>query len=145
LSISSPEPRDGLLHWLKVLATTLSLGIVAASLQLLGGHRTAALLRRVPRGRSWPRDGDVLTRARAVSRRVARVAAWMPGRPRCLARALLIQMLLRRRGIAAEVALGVAHGQPFEAHAWVEVDGVPVSDDADVIGRYTVLQRLRTA
>jgi len=46
----------------------------------------------------------------------------------CLSKALVAQFLLRRAGIPAQLRLGAARNQlkPFEAHAWIEVDGVTV-------------------
>jgi hypothetical protein len=45
---------------------------------------------------------------------------WM--RALCLPRALAAQTMLRRRGIASRLCLGVArHGGAMEAHAWVEI------------------------
>lgn len=42
----------------------------------------------------------------------------------CLARALVLCRLLRRRGFPARLCLGAARtGGIFEAHAWVECDG----------------------
>jgi len=41
----------------------------------------------------------------------------------CLPRALAAHAMLRRRGIASRLCLGVAHdGGEFAAHAWIEVD-----------------------
>jgi hypothetical protein len=65
-------------------------------------------------------------------------AAHLPARPNCLARSLALQTLLHRRGIPAELRLGVRkEGQHFEAHAWVEFDGQVLNDSADVHTRFT--------
>jgi hypothetical protein len=43
---------------------------------------------------------------------------------RCLAKALVLQWMLGRRGIASEVRIGVRRGDgPLRAHAWVERRG----------------------
>jgi hypothetical protein len=45
-------------------------------------------------------------------------------RPTCLVSALVLFRLLRRRGQAAELVIGLPEGaSTSEAHAWVEVDG----------------------
>lgn len=45
---------------------------------------------------------------------------WM--QTKCLARALAAQAMLRRRGIASRLCLGVAReGQALSAHAWIEI------------------------
>jgi len=56
----------------------------------------------------------------------------------CLARSLVVWFLLRRRGIDAVLVIGAADPGDgvLPAHAWVEVDGEPVNDDAGVRVRY---------
>ncbi len=50
-------------------------------------------------------------------------------RPNCLDRALVLWWQLRRHGVAADLRLGARKEQRrFEAHAWVEVEGVPLCD-----------------
>lgn len=45
----------------------------------------------------------------------------------CLPQALVLQDLLHRRGLAAELRIGVLPGSnPLQAHAWVELEGVPL-------------------
>jgi hypothetical protein len=63
----------------------------------------------------------------------------LPGFTPCLPRAIVLEALLRSSGRVAELRVGVATlkaGLPPEAHAWVEVDGVPV---AETVTGYTVL------
>jgi len=68
---------------------------------------------------------------------------------RCLGRSLVAWFLLRRRGVDAVLEIGarlpVVAG--LDAHAWVEVDGVPIGEAADVreqFGSFGVrLPRLR--
>jgi hypothetical protein len=50
---------------------------------------------------------------------------------------MVLQALLRRQGIDSGLHLGVRKDSgPFEAHAWVEIDGVVVNDSEDVRIRY---------
>lgn len=57
---------------------------------------------------------------------------------RCLVRSVALARLLRRRGIGAEICLGARkEGERLDAHAWVEVDHVVVSDPEEVAARYT--------
>jgi len=59
----------------------------------------------------------------------------------CLPRALAVQAMLRRRGIASRVCLGVARqGETLGAHAWVEVDGHTIVGAGDA-GRFTLLAK----
>jgi hypothetical protein len=62
--------------------------------------------------------------ARRLARAVDRAAARLPGESRCLARAMVLQWLLRQRGMAAAVVIGVrpgdARGEALrDLHAWV--------------------------
>ena len=60
-----------------------------------------------------------------------------PGADTCLVRSLALLGVLRRNGIPAELRIGVGTTQPrLAAHAWVEVDGVPVNEAANVATRY---------
>lgn len=66
-----------------------------------------------------PVDAAGCRRALHVCRRLSRLAP----RATCLVRALAGLLLLRRRGIAAVVRLGVVKsGDAFSAHAWLMVD-----------------------
>jgi hypothetical protein len=56
----------------------------------------------------------------------------------CLQRSAVTTCLLRRNGIAAQMVIGVQH-LPFQAHAWVEVDGTVVNDRSYVREIYSVL------
>jgi hypothetical protein len=59
---------------------------------------------------------------------------------RCLQRSAVLTCLLRSRGINADWVIG-CRKIPFMAHAWVEVDGVVVSDDPRILKIYSVLDR----
>lgn len=73
--------------------------------------------------------------------RVCRVAPWRPG---CLARALALEGMLRRRGYArAEVRVGVRRkAGEFSAHAWVVCGGEVVGDDPEHVAEYEPLPAL---
>jgi hypothetical protein len=86
-----------------------------------------------------PRQRSEMATARwavdAVGRRLPRAT--------CLVRALALQHLLRQQGIAGQMRLGVAHAGTFQAHAWVEVDGTPLTGGED-LSAYRVLPPLET-
>ena len=72
-----------------------------------------------------------------ITQLVTAVAANLPMRCLCLEQSLAAAWMLRRRGGAAPIGLGVAGTRgAFDAHAWVEVDGRSV-----VSPRYVPLQR----
>jgi hypothetical protein len=55
-----------------------------------------------------------------------RVLERLPSDSRCLTRSLVVTRVLARRGIGASLVIGVAPAPNFAAHAWVELDGVPL-------------------
>jgi hypothetical protein len=58
----------------------------------------------------------------------------------CLVRSLTLQRLLARRGVGTELRLGVSKEQEsLAAHAWVELDGEPISERGPVEARYLPL------
>ena len=49
---------------------------------------------------------------------------------KCLDQSLVLRWLLRRQGIDARIVFGARkEDEQMEAHAWVEIEGVPISDD----------------
>lgn len=58
----------------------------------------------------------------------------------CLQRSAAVTRLLRRRGAAAQLVIGCRQG-PVGSHAWVELDGVIVSDRINGQDFYQVLDR----
>ena len=60
---------------------------------------------------------------------VTRIATYFPLSAKCLAQALTARAMLRRRGIASIMHVGVARSEEaaFEAHAWLEAAGVEVT------------------
>lgn len=105
-----------------------------------GFARTAALIRRL--GRDGPGNRGGLD-PREVARLVDAAASLT--RARCLPRSLVLWHLLRHRGASAEVRMGVCKlaDDSLSAHAWLELDGLPLNDGADVCERYAVLPSLR--
>ena len=69
---------------------------------------------------------------------------YMPGRVKCLARALATQVLLGRCGHLAQLRIGVAKSEQgqLEAHAWVESQGRIVIGGLKDLARYTPLPPL---
>ena len=72
-----------------------------------------------------------------IGRLVNIAAAQVLPEGNCLTRSVYLQWLLRRRGIASDLRLGVQlQGGELLAHAWVEYAGMPINDSADVAERY---------
>ncbi len=119
-----------------VAGCAAALLLVKLCLKVAGFGRTyAAFTRLIGRRGSEAVTPAVL--AEAV-RRVALVAAFFPGRALCLEQSLTLWTLLRRRGIDADLRLGV-QPYPFGAHAWVEHRGEPINENPEFIRTFTAL------
>ena len=69
--------------------------------------------------------------------RLTRIAGrYVPANGSCLRQSLLVWWLLRRKGVPAELRIGVRKQEGFAAHAWVELAGQPVNDAPDVAERF---------
>ncbi len=117
-----------------VLRCLLLLPMAAILLQACGMRRTAVLLARMGRRA----DADALA-PRTIARLVDASASILGAN--CLQRSLVLRQLLRNRGMPAEIRFGVSRAVNggLSAHAWVELDGLPLNDGADVFERYAAL------
>ncbi len=82
---------------------------------------------------------EIMGMATAVNRaaRLVRIPA------NCLTRSLLLGWLLRRRGVASQLRIGVKMSNgSLAAHAWVEYEGVPINDQPDVGEQFAAFQPL---
>jgi hypothetical protein len=89
----------------------------AASLRVLGVKRTLRLTTRPVR-----RPARIVIDEAAAA--IDRAGRYVPGGT-CLSNAIALTWMLRRRGVDAAVRIGVKRAGGFEAHAWVECDGLP--------------------
>jgi hypothetical protein len=106
-----------------VLACMVTLAVVDLHAKLRGLRRTLQLVS----GARATTDSLSPDLVAETARRVSVAAAFYPRRALCLEQSLALYVLLRRRGVNAQLRLGV-QPRPFFAHAWVEVDGVPVAE-----------------
>lgn len=61
---------------------------------------------------------------------------------RCLERSLTLQRVLRKRGVAAELRIGVEKKDSKVAgHAWLEIDGEPVGEPEGIDEKFAALVR----
>jgi hypothetical protein len=119
-----------------VLRSLLLLPMVAVRLRTRGLARTTAWLERL----RHPDEDDAETLAPEEIARLVHAAASLL-RIRCLPRSLVQWHFLRHRNASAEVRMGVsklADGS-LAAHAWLELDGLPLNDPANIVKRYIVL------
>jgi hypothetical protein len=87
--------------------------------------------------RRQPPAPERVSHALVIARLVNVAAAHAPFALTCLHRSVALWRLLRRRGTHAELRLG-AHRPDgtFEAHAWVECNGVPLDDQSSGVSSY---------
>ena len=72
-----------------------------------------------------------------LARLVNAAANHSPIRAACLTRSLTLWWLLRRRGIAGDLRIGVSNDTgEFEAHAWVEYEGTVINDSVASVQRF---------
>lgn len=65
-----------------------------------------------------------------------------PYRAKCLPQSLTLWWLLRRQGIESQLRFGARkNARRMEAHAWVEFEGTPLNDSADVGERFKPFER----
>lgn len=106
---------------------------VRAHLKLFGFGRSVAAARRLAGEPSAVPPGvdprEMVTRSGDA---VAIAGAFFPGRAICLEQSLALFVLLRRRGVPAELRFGV-QPYPFSAHAWVEYGETPVNENPEHI------------
>jgi Transglutaminase-like superfamily len=129
-------------------ASLVLLPVIQFLLRVRGLKRTAAAL---ARHSDHPSGSIDIATATSMADAVSVVAGRKMVGALCLGRSLLLWFLLRRRGMDAVLVVGAdaATGDDWEAHAWVELNSVPVNDVADVRIRYGSfgldLPRLRPA
>lgn len=119
-----------------VLFIALLLPIFWLKVKVLGECR----LRPYPRMSSMQvdREPSSLEAACLLGRMVNTVAHHVLPPDSCLSRSLLLLWLLRRRGIAGNLRIGVRFDNGhLHSHAWVDIAGHPVNDTHDVAERFT--------
>jgi hypothetical protein len=116
------------------LSAVMLLPLFWLGLRVFGLARFQAWLERAPFvAKTSPSVGELS----AIGALVNSAAYYAPGPVTCLTRSLYLRWLLRRRGIASDFRIGVQLVQgKLDAHAWVEVTGMPINDAADVAQRY---------
>lgn len=129
-------------HRALVLEAALALTAARAALALVPPRRLlrnatgAATAPALPPPAPW-----MLTRGRAVAGAIDGAARRLPWTSTCLVRALAGRFMLRRRGIACALHLGVAKAAGrLEAHAWLTVGDLILTGGAEAPG-FTPLAR----
>lgn len=133
----APPPRSAFVRWRelsghdkrRLLALMWMLPLVHLALALFSFLRVRGFLERHSANRP---PADCTPAAVADAARLAELAE-IAGRrgaiaASCLRQALVVWWWLRRRGLPAQLRIGVSGGgAAFAAHAWVELDGVALA------------------
>lgn len=119
---SSLPPAERALAW----RLALLLPLIDLSLRLIGFQRSWGWIARfAPMAVTKAAESGDLAAAQRTASIARAVGARSPWRTSCLRQALALWLLLRRRGLDAQLKIGVIQRQaPFMAHAWVELGGV---------------------
>ena len=119
----------------QTIEAALTLFGVRVLLGVLPFRLAVRLLRFTP-GKAGGGGRVVAAEADAIGRAIARAARHVPFRAVCLQQAFAALLMLRRRGLAATLHLGVAREpDALSAHAWCRCGAVPVTG-AEGTNRY---------
>ncbi len=125
-------------EWWVLISSMVLLPSIALALHLKGFRWTRSFLQKCIPETKKPAAETNLATAQSVARMVSVAANHGLYRANCLKRSLATWWLLQRRGIAAELNIGVNKDtEEFKAHAWVGyMDNVLVEAD-DITERFS--------
>ena len=112
------------------LRATVLLPLVAVSLRWRGFRATQATLQRSLLNDNQEREAALVSKSAAMIAHMVN-AADRHGlvHPSCLAKSLTLWWLLARQGISSHLRIGIRKKEEkFEAHAWVERDGIALNE-----------------
>jgi hypothetical protein len=136
-TLSGDRLRALMLAW-------LMLPLVDLSLRITSMVRVRRRLGTVSRWLPLEPARDPHAAARADYRLVAAAARRQPWSMGCLRRTLVLEALLRARGVATDLHFGARReGQGLVAHCWLELDGVPVGESAEDLAHYVPLHPVK--
>ena len=133
-------------RWLLVGLVVL-LPAIGVALRLFGVRRTYRLLG--GSGRPETVSAEISDASRTSAKRLGRLVSIAsrrgPYTATCLPQSIALRWLLCRRGMSAEVRIGVRKesGQ-MHAHAWVELAGQVINDHSAVEAEYAVYREFAT-
>jgi hypothetical protein len=126
-----------------LLNTFILLGLVRLGLWLLPFQRLRQLLTKLGRSPLQYQQGQQIQLSKIVWA-VNLSSRYLPGKVKCLARALTTQVIMTRHGFSPQLRIGVAKGETgkLEAHAWIESQGKIVIGYLKDLSRFTPLPSL---
>ena len=121
-------------------AVTL-LPVVSRSLHKRGFQQTQEKLAKKLAGAAPMEKGATADTLEKTCRMVKAGVHYGLGHPTCLEQSLVLWYLLRERNISARLRVGVRKSaEKFEAHAWVEHDGVALNQSEEVHQHYAAFE-----
>ena len=125
-----------------LLEALILLPLVALSLTLWGMRRTQSVLAQLSQQTMLVPSTALLPQVDKTARMVGIAAQYSLLRTNCLKKSLVLWCLLRRQGIESELRIGVRREQnEFQAHAWVEYEGIVLNDTQSVRQRFAMFER----
>jgi hypothetical protein len=102
-----------------------------ARVRWLASRRNLPRTLQVLRGESPPQSSGIVEQVVGLrlGHAVGRTLGTLPADSRCLMRSLVLVRMLAGRGIESTLVIGVRPGPEFEAHAWVESNGMALLPD----------------
>ena len=128
-----------LLEWQLLITSALLLPLTALGLKLIGLKRTQQLMEKfspnAPKT-SLPVEQE-LQEGQMVAHMVSVAANHSIYRANCLKQSLVLWWLMRKRGLTAELRIGVKKEDcELNAHAWVELNGNVLIDNEKTINNF---------
>jgi len=108
---------------LNLIGFAVALPVISLMLKLAGFARSRRLSNRLCPGPTRPPTPAELAHAESLARLVSIAGRHGPVHVACLGRAMLLELLLRRKGLDAQLVLGVRidDRRELDAHAWVQL------------------------
>ncbi|HEX6560334.1 MAG TPA: lasso peptide biosynthesis B2 protein [Longimicrobiales bacterium] len=118
-----------------IIATLVVLAGVDCALRVFGFVRVMRGARRLT---SRPEASSDAALIKETFQQILTATAFYPGRSQCLEQSVAGYVLLRRRGFDVHVRIGV-QPYPFAAHAWLELDGRPLTESEEVVQTFAIM------
>ncbi|MEM9543678.1 MAG: lasso peptide biosynthesis B2 protein [Cyanobacteria bacterium P01_E01_bin.42] len=132
------SPRSRSLFW----RAFLGLLFVAIALPLSGLKTTQKLLSQLPQQSLTLTEAERSQRVEETAAMVKIAARYCRFCTNCLKKSLVLWQLLRWQSIESELRIGVRRDRDrFEAHAWVEYQGIALNESRDVRQDFATFDR----
>jgi hypothetical protein len=129
--------KDG--QFIQTISAVVTLALVGFIVRVFGFKTLHLLVRRLPTSKKTLVVAPEVIIA-GVRRALDRAVNYRVTPAMCLRRAAAAVCLLRLRGVASTMVIGIQR-LPFTAHAWAEVDGHVVTEPRDWKNTYRVIER----